>query len=137
MARKRGNDNNVADLYDVENKELPTGASFSSKESIQSFVDFVTSTPAWLALGNVPERVRVFDNGDNEESHAKPYEIWLARRHWNTQVVLHELAHQATPKSEHGPAWVQTYLVLVTYFMGRHYADVYTRAFRRVGVKVS
>ncbi len=134
---KRKRDNNVAALYAAENNELPYGVKFRDIGEIQRFTNMVTASPQWLAMGNVPGHVRVFDWGESQHSEARgPNEIWLARKHWDTQVILHELAHIVDPKENHGPKWIRAYLLLINYFMGSYYTDVYTAAFKRVGVKV-
>jgi hypothetical protein len=130
-------DNRVDNLYAAENHELPYGVKFLNMEEVQNFVDLVTGSPEWNAMGNVPCHVRVFDWGESCSSEARePNEIWLARKHFDTQVVLHELAHLVIPKAKHGPEWVRVYLLLIHYFMGSHYVALYTKAFKRVGVKV-
>lgn len=137
MTSKRNNDNNVSALYDCENHELPYGHKIASLKDIQDFVNRITESAEWQAMGNVPCHVQVFDWGENAHSEARgANEIWLARKHWDTQVVLHELAHIVTPKSSHGPKWVRAYLLLITFFMGSYYADLYTKAFKRIGVRL-
>lgn len=135
--RKAKRDNNVLALYDCENHELPFGCKFANLFVIQEYVNRITESTEWQILGNVPCHVRVFDWGESQHSEARgPNEIWLARKHWDTQAVLHELAHIATPKAAHGPRWVRAYLLLVIFFMGSFYADLYTKAFKRIGVKL-
>jgi len=134
-ARKR--DNNVEALYKAENSELPFGVKFKNLDEIQLFANLVTASPEWNALGNVPCHVRIFDWGENSYSEARdPNEIWLARKHWDTQVVLHELAHIAVPQARHSSRWVRTYLELLESFMGSHYERVYRAAFKRIGVRL-
>lgn len=135
--KKVKHDNHVERLYELETYELPEGESFRSIHKVRDFVNMVVRSDAWNALGNVPNRVRVFDWGDSDESEARDDgSIWLARAHWNVATVLHELAHVATPRSQHGPHFIRVYLVLVTYFMGTYYADLYTKAIKRVGIKL-
>ncbi len=137
ISKTKKRDNNVAALYDAENHELPFGVKFHDWREILNYVDLVTSSAEWRALGNVPSHVRMFDWGESPHSEARgPNEIWLARKHWDTQVVLHELAHIATPSANHGPRWVKAYLLLMTFFMGSYYTELYTAAFKRVGVRV-
>lgn len=135
--RRSRSDNNVGELYYVENHELPVGALFTSIEDIRNLVNLITTSPEWQAMGNIPSRVRVFDWGENEGSEASGGDqIWLCRKHWHLQAVLHELAHIATPKARHGAPWVRAYLLLIHYFMGSHYVPLYTKAFKRIGVKL-
>lgn len=130
-------DNRVEDLYELENHELPYGVKFKDLHEIQEFVNRVTGSPEWLAMGNSPGHIRVFDWGESTSSEARgANEIWLARKHWDTQVVLHELAHHVVPKVNHRAPWVRAYLLLINYFMGAHYVPIYTKAFKRVGVKL-
>jgi len=120
----------------LEAYELPVGGEFATIEQVRDFIRLVVRSDAWNAMGNLPNAVRVFDWGDSEYSQVMPdHAIWLARHHWNMSSVLHELAHIAAPKTHHGPAWVRSYLVLLSYFMGQYYADLYTKAFKREGVK--
>lgn len=136
MALKQKTDNKVKSLYKLENTELPKGSFFSTLQNVQSYVDFVTSTREWQDMGNVPSRVTVIDWGENPHSEATwPNEIWLSRSHWNQQVILHELAHFVSPKASHGKVFVKSYLMLITYFMGRYFTEVYGKAFRREGIK--
>lgn len=130
-------DNNVEHIYEAENHELSYAHRFTCLSDIQTFVNRVTASAPWEALGNVPRYIRVFDWGDNESSEARgSNEIWLARKHWDLQVILHELAHHVSPKTRHGPAWVRAYLLLIQYFMGQFYMETYAKAFKRIGVKL-
>lgn len=133
-----GRDNNVKLLYHLENHELPAGRRFASIVEAQEYVNFITATNVWVKTPGLPRFVKVYSLGDLDYSEAQPSnEIWLANRHLDQQVVLHELAHffrQGTPN--HGPAFVNFYLFLVGAFMGTWYADVYREAFEREGIKL-
>ncbi len=134
--RKTRSDNKVKELYRLENCELPRGAEFTSKEQIQAFVDEVTSDVNWIGAAiNVPRKVKVFDYGDSLESVAEKNEIWLARKHWCAQVVLHELAH-ICGHHHHGVEFTRAYLWLIRNFMGVAYEERYKAAFKRVGIEV-
>lgn len=125
-------------LYHLENNTLYKGARFSGKEQIQSYVDFITASEIWhryrAVAPKLPASIHVFSFGDSEYSEQRfPNEIWLAERHWDQQVVLHELAHFF--EDNHSPAWVRAYLQLVAQFMGVEIAAQYRRAFRMGGIK--
>lgn len=134
--KKITHDNHVTKLYEVENLELPRGQQFKSIGEVRKFVNMVVLTEIWNDLGNVPNCVRVFCWGDSDESEARDDgSIWLARSHRNPATVLHELAHIATPRSQHGPHFIRVYISLVAAFMGTYYAGLLERACKRVGVK--
>lgn len=133
---KKIEDNNVKRIYELEEYELPVGEKLRSIGDVRRLVNMVVRSDVWNVLGNVPNAVRVFDWGDSEYSMATDdHAIWLARHHRNVASVLHELAHIACPRTKHGKQWVRTYLMLVTYFMGTFYADLYTKAFKREGIR--
>lgn len=133
----RKNDNRVKMLYHMENEVLYKGARFSSKEQLQSYVDFITGSTFWQARieqFDLPGAVTVYSYGDNEFSEVRrPNEIWLTVNHWNQQVVLHELAHFFV--DDHPPEYVRVYLELIEAFMGAEIARQYRQAFRIVKVK--
>lgn len=141
MKRKikpRPHDNNVKMLYHLENNALYKGAKFSSVEQIQSYVDFITGSNYWRRCSedrsNLPGTVKVFSNGDNDFSQQRyPNEIWMAIKHWDQQVVLHELAHFF--EDNHGPGYVRHYLNLIAQFMGLEIAAQYRRAFNANKIK--
>ena len=129
-------DNNVKVLYELENAELPCGAKFKDLDEVRDYVGFVTGSALWRNSDGLPQHVRVFSLGDLDysESH-KPNEIWLARRHWDQQVVLHELAHFFHKDFGHPGNFVAAYLTLVEWFMGKEFARRYRAAFIREGIK--
>lgn len=136
--RKKNTDNNVNNLYRLENDELPQGATFSTIQNAQSYVDFVTASHFWKDCGKYerPESIKVYDWGDSVTSEARdPHEIWLARRHWTQQSVLHELSHFLAPEG-HGPKFVRAYLSVIAHFMGLELSRRYARAFKRGGIKL-
>lgn len=136
MAKNK--DNNVEMLYHLENTSLSVGQKFTDKAQIQSFVDYITASGFWRHSMNenpgLPSSIRVFSFGDSSHSEQRyPNEIWLAVRHWDQQVVLHEIAHFFA--DNHTPKFVRAYLNLVAQFMGIEYAAEYRRAFLVGGVK--
>lgn len=138
--RQASTDNNVKMLYYLENNSLPVGRRFTEKAQIQSFVDYITGSGFWTMQKEIhpllPPSILVFSFGDSEYSEARePNEIWLACKHWNAQVVLHELAHFFSPEDHHGPKFVRAYIALISHFMGLEYAAEYSRAFRVGGIK--
>lgn len=134
--KKSARDNSVQTIYLLENRELPRGQIFSDLDQVRAFVAFVTGSSMWRNRLCAPQSIQVYSLGDLKYSQAKhPNEIWLARRHWNQQVVLHELAHFWAKPEGHGPRFIGAYLTLMEWFMGEEYASRYREAFKREGIK--
>lgn len=134
--RKSRKDNRVRLLYELEGVELPDGERFGAVDGAQNLCNFVTTSPAWAAMGNLPKKVIVVEHKGKSWSHAAdPNIIMLSRDHFDTASVLHELAHFAAPKTMHGPDFINAYLKLVAEFMGLHYRDLFMHAFRRIGIR--
>jgi len=131
-------DNNVRMLYHLENTSLPVGRRFSDTKQIQEFVDYITASNFWhvakMRDPELPGSLRVFSLGDKAYSEqVYPNEIWMAIKHWDQQVVLHEVAHFFA--DNHTPKFVRAYLDLITQFMGLEFAAEYRRAFRLGKIK--
>lgn len=130
-------DNRKRMLYWMEDRALDTGQKFSSITEVQTYVNKVTNSAFWQSAverAGVPATILVFSNGDHNSSYAEdPCEIWMAIKHWNQQVVLHELAHFFC--EGHPPEYVRAYLDLIANFMGLEIAKQYRQAFKLVKVK--
>jgi putative metallohydrolase (TIGR04338 family) len=65
--------------------------------------------------------------------------VALPRWGRSERVILHELAHHATPRycAAHGPEYARTFLDLVRHFMGREVAQQLEEAFESHRVKVA
>lgn len=133
---RKPRDNNVKWLYFVENNELPAGRRFSDHDDARDYVRFITGTPLWTKQASLPRFVKVFSLGDLKYSEARrPNEVWLCNGHLDQQCVLHELSHFPLPEADHGPAFINFYLMMIRNFMGTWYEEIYADAFRREGIK--
>lgn len=132
---KRARDFQRSKVYRSERQDFGTPPEFRTLAECQEYVDLIIATDAWRRIAPHVSSVEVLDGRGRRSACA--YEgadaIALPRRHRRRWVVLHELAHVATPTTEavasHGPEFVAAYLYLIRTFLGEEKATTQQLAF--------
>lgn len=118
----------------------PDGYRYASIASTQAYVDAVrTSAPFQRRWGH--RSLKVYPNAGSSRGGGGLLHMSADHRR-NEYVVLHEMAHNLSPRSGHGPEFAAVYLELVKVVMGAEAAAVLRSSYadRRVkyrpGLKV-
>lgn len=135
-------------VYQAEREvPFPSEPEFASLREIRAYVDEVLASPTWraLALGTRQENRGVevrLGRGRTAHAHVETFgmsRIWLPKRMWTRDVVLHELAHCARGRMtlNHGPQFAASYVRLVRACWDASLADQLEAAYARHRVRVA
>ncbi len=118
-------------LYSAENRALGGGRLLDSIQDCQALVDMICKSRFWKSLLRrngkewmIAERIHCIPTkkGSGVATWCEGERIIrLPKASFKTWIIIHELAHAATPNKapNHGPEYARTYLQLVKRFMGQ------------------
>jgi putative metallohydrolase (TIGR04338 family) len=133
-------DSQRARLYDAE-RALRGGRRFVTVGECQAYVDDVLGSAWWQARFPRVREIRVTDGRGRRHAGAFVESRRIALPKWarNERVLLHEVAHHATPRdaAAHGPEYARIYVDLVHAFMGERAARRLLAAFEAHRVNVA
>lgn len=138
-------DTQRAKLYEAE--RVAFGEDFTrvigdgSMEAVEEFVRRVESSQTWINLlansGRTPIKggLRLRDGRRNRSASANAFELTLPRWSRTAPIVLHEMAHAATPGGGHNWPFAAAYLILVGRFVSAEARDKLKAQFRKDKVR--
>jgi putative metallohydrolase (TIGR04338 family) len=133
VRERRPRDSQRSKLYRAE-RTVGAGHHFPSVAHCQAQVDRILASAWWKARFPALDQVQVRDGRGRRHAgaHQSHGAISLPRWSRRERIILHELAHLATPASfaAHGPEYAMVYLELVGHFMGATAARDLAEAFR-------
>lgn len=127
-------------LYNAERKAF--GEDFTrilgdgSMAAVEEFVRRVESSETWLLLLAKSNRkpinggLQLKDGRRNRSASANAGELTLPRWARTAPVILHEMAHSATPGAQHNWPFAAAFLALVGRFLGAEVRDKLKAAFK-------
>jgi putative metallohydrolase (TIGR04338 family) len=140
VRRKRVRDSQRSKIYASE-KGLRRGQRFQDMRDCQRYVDLVVFSPWWQERFGSRARVEARDGRGRRHAGAFDHKRAIALPKWSRSelIILHELAHIATPLqfAAHGPEFARNYLELVRYFMGDRAAARLENGYRMNHVRVA
>ena len=138
LGERRPRDGQRSKLYRAE-RTVGAGHHLPTVAHCQAHVDRVLASAWWQARFPALDQVQVRDGRGRRHAGALQNQgvILLPRWSRRERVILHELAHLATPSSfaAHGPEYAAVYLELVQHFMGAAAARELAEAFRTYRVR--
>ena len=138
--RKRLRDSQRSRIYASE-KGLRRGQRFLDMRECQRYVDLVVASPWWQERFGSRSRVQARDGRGRRHAGAYDHKRAITLPRWSRSelIILHELAHIATPLefAAHGPEFARNYLELVRYFMGERAGARLENAYRENRVRVA
>jgi len=130
---RRPRDSQRSKLYRAE-RTVGEGQHFPSVAHCQARVDQILASAWWQTRFPALDQVQVRDGRGRRHAGAFHNRGAISLPRWSRRerVILHELAHLATPASfaAHGPEYAAVYLELVGHFMGAAAARDLAEAFR-------
>jgi len=136
-------------LYDAENRVFDRSMPYSRIQECQAVVDIICKSRFWKSLlrrngkhALVGERIHcvpVKRGGHTATWDKGDLFIHLPKSSFVKWVIIHELAHGATPSKapSHGPEFARTYLQLVKRFMGQRAYERLLAEFRKGKIRRS
>jgi putative metallohydrolase (TIGR04338 family) len=122
-------------------KGLRRGNRFNRIEDCQRYVDLVIDSPWWRTHCQTRPHVQVRDGRGRRHAGAYDHKRAIALPKWSRSelIILHELAHIATPHScaAHGAEFARNYVDLVRFFMGERAGARLENAFRANRVRIA
>jgi|GEM_PF-2416170 len=138
--RQRPRDSQRSKIYASE-KGLRRGQRFADMRECQKYVDLVVFSPWWQERFGSRARVQARDGRGRRHAGAFDHKRAITLPRWSRSelIILHELAHIATPLQfgAHGPEFARNYLELVRSFMGERAGARLENAYREHGVRVA
>lgn len=122
-------------LYDAEHplREHRHNIHYGDKEAALRFIERVTSSPEWKALGGRKVKV-VWTRHDSGIATSQGHQINLPGWAYEQSTILHELAHCIT-HDRHGRVFAGTALMLYRRFISPQFAEAMENRYRRHGVE--
>lgn len=107
--------------------------------TIQLLVDGITTSQFWRRLraraGGTPQKVTVRQGRPGATARGGYSRVTLPDWAKTVPVLLHELAHSATPGAAHHWPFCAAFLELVRHYMGQRHHDRLRASFRAHGVR--
>lgn len=115
----------------------PNRGDFADRAEVQAYVDRVTRSRWWLDRGGRRQITVSPGKKRGAFSYNGRAEISVPRAMMRRWVVLHELAHQLSPRHEasHGRTFARRYLAVVQHYLGTDAAKALRRHFREHKVR--